>query len=162
MKFSDEMIKEFAHYNHWRLNAKLADIKENFEDYFDEEDGASPVSAKTIDNVVELLALCDDNCLSSWNIEPYTNGTIMLVSKNNDSVINIGVSKYSCNMMINGAKIKQNPTDFLSQDVASLIMKYYIFNNYTFEIAVPEKKSKAYVPNIEFDFNISSRYAFVR
>ncbi len=159
MNITDDMLKAFSHYNHNRLNEKLADIHDNFEDYFDEGE-ASPILPEVFNNTFLVLNLCDDNSLASWTVEPFSNGTIMLVSKNKDSVINIGVSKYSCSMEIDGNSINRNATLFNEQEVASLILRYYIWGNYKIEIVKKPTTAKT-KSNSVYEFNVSSKYATV-
>lgn len=157
MKFTPDMLSAFSHYNHTRLEDKLADIRDNFDDYFDDGE-ASPLLPEVFENVLSVFRLCDDNSLASWNVEPFSNGTIMLVSKNKDSVINIGVNKYSCSMEIDGYSVDRNPVEINIQDIVSLILRYYICNTYDIKVVKvkPETKSQPI-----YEFNVSARYATV-
>lgn len=157
MKITNEMLNAFNNYNHTRLYEKLADIRDNFDDYFDEGE-AFPILSEVFDNSLSIIKGCDDNSLASWTIEPFSNGTVMLVSKNKDSVINIGVNKYSCSMVIDGTSVNKNPTKLDISEVVSLILKYYICNTYKINVVRIAPKSKS---QPIYDFNISSRYATI-
>ncbi len=151
-------FEEYNKFNHNRLFEKLVDIRDNFDDYFDEDDNASPIDNTVFKNTNSILNLCEDSCLSYWSIEPFTNGTILLVSKNNDSVINIGISKYSCNMVINGKTVKKNPVPFNAENISELILQYYIHN--TFKVKVLSNK-KQIDNNYELVFNYNtSKYNY--
>ncbi len=111
--------------NMLRLINQLNDCKYHLEEYFDEEEKAMPISDTTYNNVLSVLTQCNDFSLNDWTIEPDTNGTVLLVSDNGDSVINIGESKYSFSMTLNAKETKQNAQNFDAKGIVELLNRYH-------------------------------------
>lgn len=55
-----------------------------------DEEGAVKIDSDVINHAVDIVYACNDQVLSSWNIFPEANGTLLFQKSDNSAVASIG------------------------------------------------------------------------
>lgn len=105
-----------------RLIKQLSDYQEYEYDW--DGDGASPLEKESVKNVKKVLEEADDDLLKGWRIEPEVNGTILFISPNNDSTINLGNKAFTYYIK-KGKNIEgENSVRFAVNKVVGVLKQY--------------------------------------
>ncbi len=108
--------------NYATLLRQLSDYQELQANW--DGEGALPLEQKSTQNLKKILEKTEDRYLNGWHIEPDTNGTILLVSDDGISVINIGNETFSFYTEKAGQFSASEARPFSQNEVIDLLKEY--------------------------------------